>query len=90
VKHCAAAERIWFQRTLAGRHPDDCTGHAVGGDASFHVADHQTLNDVVAEYKEMRRMRDIANEAAPRHGVSLSFHTRLGISISTAGSWHGD
>jgi hypothetical protein len=50
VKHCAAAERIWFQRTLAGLHPDDCTGQAVGGDASFHVGDHETLAEAVAEY----------------------------------------
>ena len=51
VKHCAAAERIWFQRTLAGLHPDDCTGQAVGGDASFHVGDHETLAEAVAEYE---------------------------------------
>lgn len=51
VKHCAAAERIWFQRTLAGRSRDECTGHAVGGDASFVVGDHETLADVVAEYR---------------------------------------
>lgn len=51
VKHCAAAERIWFQRTLAGRALDKCTGHAVGGDASFVVGDHETLADVMAEYR---------------------------------------
>lgn len=50
VKHCAAAERIWFQRTLAGRSIDRCNGQAVGGDASFHVGDHETLAEVVAEY----------------------------------------
>jgi hypothetical protein len=50
IKHCAAAERIWFQRTLAGRHLDDCTGHAIGGDGSFHVADNETLTEVLAEY----------------------------------------
>ncbi|WP_369827283.1 DinB family protein [Mycobacterium sp. E1386] len=51
VKHCAAAERIWFQRTLAGWHVDDCTGQAVGGDASFYVGDGETLREVVAEYQ---------------------------------------
>jgi hypothetical protein len=51
VKHCAAAERIWFQRTLAGWTLDECTGQAVGGDASFHVGDHETLDLVVAEYQ---------------------------------------
>ncbi|ORB77360.1 mini-circle protein, partial [Mycobacterium timonense] len=30
VKHCAAAERIWFQRTLAGMSVDECDGHASG------------------------------------------------------------
>lgn len=51
VKHCAAAERIWFQRTLAGWPVDACTGQAVGGDPSFVVADHETLADVIAEYR---------------------------------------
>lgn len=50
VKHCAAAERIWFQHILAGRRLEDCTGQAVGGDMSFHVADQETLDQVVAEY----------------------------------------
>ena len=50
VKHCAAAERIWFQRTLAGLREKDCDGHAVGGDSSFHVPENQTLDTVIAEY----------------------------------------
>jgi hypothetical protein len=50
IKHCAAAERIWFQRTLAGRHLEECTGHAIGGDGSFHVADNETMTKVLAEY----------------------------------------
>jgi hypothetical protein len=50
IKHCAAAERIWFQRTLAGRHLEDCAGHAIGGDGSFHVAENETLAQVIAEY----------------------------------------
>lgn len=33
----AAAERIWFQRTLAGRRLEHCTGHAIGGDGSLQV-----------------------------------------------------
>lgn len=51
IKHCAAAERIWFQRTLAGIPAGECGGVAVGGDPSFHVDDHETLTDVVAEYR---------------------------------------
>src|SRR6478672_3607669 len=50
IKHCAAAERIWFQRTLAGLRIDECDGHATGGDGSFHVADNETLADVIAAY----------------------------------------
>jgi Protein of unknown function (DUF664) len=52
IKHCAAAERIWFQRTLAGRRLEDCTGHAIGGDHSFQVADNETLAQVIDEYAE--------------------------------------
>ena len=50
IKHCAAAERIWFQRTLKGMSIDECDGHAVGGDSSFHVTAGETLADVIAEY----------------------------------------
>jgi hypothetical protein len=50
IKHCAAAERIWFQRTLAGISIDACDGHAIGGDSSFHVSDDETLAEVIAEY----------------------------------------
>jgi hypothetical protein len=35
INHCAAAERIWFQRTLAGIDADNCDGHAVGVTAAF-------------------------------------------------------
>ncbi|MHA3021806.1 DinB family protein [Mycobacterium sp. BMJ-28] len=51
IKHCAAAERIWFQRTLAGRSIEACDGHATGGDGSFSVADDETLPEVIAEYR---------------------------------------
>jgi hypothetical protein len=61
VKHCAAAERIWFQRTLAGVPVDECDGHAVGGDGSFHVAEHETLTDVIDGYRAVcARSDDIA------------------------------
>jgi hypothetical protein len=43
VKHCVAAERIWFQRTLASMSVDAFDGHAEGGDGSFHVAEDETL-----------------------------------------------
>jgi hypothetical protein len=50
LKHCAAAERIWFQRTLGGMRAEDCDGHSTGGDSSFYVADNETLAEVIAEY----------------------------------------
>lgn len=61
LKHCAAAERIWFQRTLAGMSIDACDGHATGGDGSFHVADDDTLADVITEYvAACRRSNELA------------------------------
>ncbi|MBZ4631686.1 DinB family protein [Mycobacterium avium subsp. hominissuis] len=61
VKHCAAAERIWFQRTLAGMSVDECDGHASGGDGSFGVADDETLADVITEYvAACRRSNELA------------------------------
>jgi hypothetical protein len=61
IKHCAAAERIWFQRTLAGISIEACDGHAVGGDGSFHVTDDETLADVLTEYwAACRRSTELA------------------------------
>jgi Protein of unknown function (DUF664) len=65
IKHCAAAERIWFQRTLAGLSIEGCDGHATGGDGSFHVADDETLAGVITEYvAACRRSNELA---AGRH-----------------------
>lgn len=66
IKHCAAAERIWFQRTLAGISVDECDGHATGGDGSFCVADDETLADVIAEYAAACRR---SNELAAGHDL---------------------
>src|SRR5260370_25434600 len=61
IKHAAAAERIWFQRTLLGLDESVCDGHATGGDASFVVADGETLADVIAEFERAsQRSRVIA------------------------------
>lgn len=51
LKHCAAAERIWFQRTLAGRPADLCGGVAVGGDLSFRINARETLAGVITEHQ---------------------------------------
>ncbi|GAA4417621.1 DinB family protein [Actinokineospora soli] len=61
VKHAAAAERIWFQRTLLGLDESECDGRASGGDGSFLVADGETLDDVIAEFERASaRSRAIA------------------------------
>jgi uncharacterized protein DUF664 len=61
VKHCAAAERIWFQRTLAGMNVAECDGHATGRDGSFQVRDNETLTDVINEYvAACRRSNELA------------------------------
>jgi len=51
IKYCAAAERIWFQRTLAAMAAEDCDGHSTGGDSSFYVTADETLAGVIAEYE---------------------------------------
>jgi hypothetical protein len=66
LKHCAAAERIWFQRTLAGKSIDECDGPAQGGDVSFRVADDETLETVIAEYRAACRRSD---ELAAEYGL---------------------
>ena len=61
IKHCAAAERIWFQRTLAAMAAEDCDGHSTGGDSSFHITTDETLAGVIAEYvAACEKSREIA------------------------------
>lgn len=70
IKHCAAAERIWFQRTLAGLRINECDGYASGGDGSFRVTDDETLADVITEYAAAcRRSREIAAQYQLDHVV---------------------
>ena len=76
IKHCAAAERIWFQRTLAGMSIDECDGHSTGGDGSFHVTDDETLTDVITEYAAARER---SNELAADHNLDDTVeHPRVG------------
>jgi len=51
VKHAAAVERSWFQRSLAGRSPDEIDGGADGSDISFQVDDSDTVASVIAEFR---------------------------------------
>jgi hypothetical protein len=66
IKHCATAERIWFQRTLAGLGIDDCDGHAAGGDGSFHVDADETMAEVISEYAAACQR---SNELAANHNL---------------------
>jgi Protein of unknown function (DUF664) len=79
IKHCAAAERIWFQRTLAGMSIDECDGHATGGDSSFHIADDETLADVITEYIAACQR---SNELAATHNLDDIVQHHLVGSVS--------
>lgn len=99
IKHCAAAERVWFQRTLAGMSIDECDGHSVGGDGSFHVADDETLADVITEYTAAReRSNELAadrnlDDTVEHHlvgTVSLRFIYLLMIAEVARHAGHAD
>ncbi|MEZ0363478.1 DinB family protein [Mycobacterium sp. pUA109] len=79
IKHCAAAERIWFQRTLAGLSIDECDGHATGGDGSFYVGDDETLADVITEYVAACRRSD---ELAADHSLDDTVEHHLVGAVS--------
>jgi uncharacterized damage-inducible protein DinB len=65
VKHCAAAERVWFQRTVGGLPESRCDGYARGDDESWTVPPEQTVAQVIAEYRAAAvRSREIAQTAA--------------------------
>lgn len=58
VKHCAVAERIWFQRTLGGLSVEQCDGPAQGADCSFRIDPAERLVEVIAEYRAACRRSD--------------------------------
>ncbi|WP_127783913.1 DinB family protein [Rhodococcus sp. X156] len=65
VKHCAAAERVWFQRTIGGLAEGQCDGYARGDDGGWLVPPEQTLTQVIAEYQAAAaRSRAIARTVA--------------------------
>ncbi|MFD0927521.1 DinB family protein [Williamsia deligens] len=66
VKHCAAAERVWFQRTVAGLPEADCDGYAVGDEQGWLIDPDQSLGDVIAEFEAAAdRSRLIAQTPDP-------------------------
>ncbi|WP_338892183.1 DinB family protein [Rhodococcus sovatensis] len=80
LKHCAVAERIWFQRTLAGIGAEDCNGFAVtGGDASFHVTEDELLVDVIAEFDSAC---DVSRRIAAKYVLDDTGHHRIFGTVS--------
>lgn len=65
LKHCAAAERVWFQRTIGGIEESRCDGYARGDDGGWMVPESQTLAEVIAEFEAAcARSREIAKTTA--------------------------
>ncbi|WP_233223167.1 DinB family protein [Amycolatopsis sp. BJA-103] len=99
LKHAAVAERIWFQHVLASLPEDECDGGTTPGDASFVVADNETLDEVITEFERAsERSRAIAADfdldvvkTHPRAGdVSLRFIYLLLIEDFARHAGHGD
>ncbi|NKY87044.1 DinB family protein [Nocardia veterana] len=99
VKHAAVAQRIWFQRIVAGIPAGECDGPTVSGDPSFVVADDETVADVIAEFERTSaRAREIAADVDlddtrihPRLGeVSLRFIYVFLIEELARHAGHGD
>lgn len=76
IKHLAAVERGWFQRTLAQLPPEEIGANSYGDDASWAVGPQETTADVIAEYEQAcARSREIAAGYPLDHVVP---HRRLG------------
>lgn len=99
IKHAAAAERIWFQRILLGLEESECDGYAAPDSGTFHVADGETLADVIGEFERVsERSREIAanfelddTRPHPRAGdVNLRFIYLVLIEDFARHAGHGD
>ena len=99
LKHAAVAERIWFQRVLAGLSENECDGGTTPGDASFAVDDSETLTDAITEFERAsERSRRIAAQfdlddirTHPRVGeVSLRFIYLLAVEDFARHAGHAD
>lgn len=51
VKHMIGVERGWFQRVLAQRPVEAIGPHVGGGDDSWELAENETVESLVAEYR---------------------------------------
>lgn len=99
LKHAAAAERIWFQRFWAGLDACECDGYSERDEGTFAVADHESLNDVIAEFERAsRQSREIASRFGlddvkdnPREGrVSMRWTLLAMIEEFARHAGHGD
>lgn len=79
IKHAAAAERFWFQRFLDGRTEDDCDGISSPGEGSFRVAAHETLAEVIAEF---RAASQTSREILNRFSLDDVLHNSHGEPVS--------
>lgn len=80
IKHCAAAERVWFQRTVGGLTESQCDGYARGDDRGWTVPPEQTLTGVITEYEATTvRSREIA--AAARDDDAFVHYRRGEVSL---------
>lgn len=75
VKHCAFVERVWFHVSLAGRSRED-VGIPHDADASWVLADEDTVASVVADYRTAWAEAD--ELAAPYDLDDLAVHNRRG------------
>ncbi|MFI1234396.1 DinB family protein [Nocardia salmonicida] len=99
IKHAAAAERIWFQRFWAGLDETECDGYSSRDEGTFVVADHESLDDVIAEFERASaRSRVIAarfdldeTKDNPREGtVSMRWTLLAMIEEFARHAGHGD
>ena len=80
IKHCAAAERVWFQRTVGGLGESQCDGYARGDDQGWTVQPGQSLTDVIGEYETAAaRSREIA--AGARDDDTFVHYRRGAVSL---------
>jgi Protein of unknown function (DUF664) len=76
VKHMTGVERGWFQRVLAGRPTSDIGPNVGGGDESWDLADDETVESLVEEY---RRCCEQSRQTAARFALDDAVpHRRLG------------
>lgn len=76
VKHLTGVERNWLQHTVAGRPRAEIVGESAGGEASWHVDDTETIDEIIDAYEEAcAESRRIAADLPLDHVVP---HQRLG------------